>query len=66
MAWKKMAYSCHGAHWRIPEPSFVLGRTEANGMVKGVKLIRGAQGLPSFTTQIQAFLDDKADKPVQR
>lgn len=42
-------------------PSFALGRTEANGIVKAVKLIRGAQGMPAFTTQIQALLDAKSD-----
>ena len=43
-------------------PSFALGHTEANGTVKAVKLIRGAQGLPAFTTQIQALLDGKPKK----
>ena len=46
-------------------PSFALGRTEANGTVKAVKLIRGAQGLPVFTTHIQALLEAKSDKPAE-
>lgn len=46
-------------------PSFALGRTDVNGTVKAVKLIRGAQGLPAFTAQIQALLDGKADKPAK-
>jgi protein-disulfide isomerase len=43
-------------------PSFALGRTEANGTVKAVKLIRGAQGVPVFEDQIQALLAAKTDK----
>ena len=46
-------------------PSFALGRTQANGTVKAVKLIRGAQGVPAFTTQIQALLDAKSDKTAK-
>jgi protein-disulfide isomerase len=46
-------------------PSFALGHTDSNGTVKAVKLIRGAQGMPAFTTQIQALLDAKSDKPVK-
>ncbi len=46
-------------------PSFALGRTDAHGTVKAVKLIRGAQGLPAFTTHIQALLKAKSDKPAK-
>jgi len=41
------------------------GTKIANGTVKAVKLIRGAQGLPVFTAQIQALLTAKSDKPAK-
>lgn len=46
-------------------PSFALGRTEADGAVKAVKLIRGAQGLPAFEEQIEALLDANGEKTAK-
>lgn len=46
-------------------PSFALGRTAADGTVKAVKLIRGAQGLPAFQKQIAALLAAKGEKAAQ-
>jgi protein-disulfide isomerase len=46
-------------------PSFALGRTEADGTVKAVKLIRGAQGVHAFQTQIAALLAAKGEKTAQ-
>lgn len=38
-------------------PSFILGRTEPDGGVKGVKLIRGAQQLAVFQREIDELLN---------
>lgn len=46
-------------------PTFALGRTEANGTISAVKLIRGAQGVPAFAEQIQALLAAKTDKTAE-
>jgi len=40
-------------------PSFLLGHTEANGTVKAVQLIRGAQPFPIFQQHINALLNPK-------
>lgn len=47
-------------------PSFLLGHTEANGTVKAVQLIRGAQPFPVFQQHINALLNPKnTDKHVK-